>query len=127
MRSYVKIAAAGLALIALAACNSKPKTTAGQPAASAAPAVVTAASDCPSAAPDKSAVGRAIKAAMLQIYGADESGMQFTVTALAQTEDCKHYTVTYHAGGSAPSAVPLIYGDDSRWYLTLYKKPYAVE
>jgi len=127
MNCVLRIVAAGVLLLALAACNSKPKTPAGQTApGTAAPATVTAASECPSGAPDKNAVARAIKAAMLQIYGADEGGVQFAVNAVAAAQDCKHFDVTYHASGSAPATAPLIYGDDAKWYLTLYNKPYPV-
>jgi hypothetical protein len=80
---------------------------------------------CPQA-PLKSQVESAIKAALNQIYGGDEGTAKVSVTAISPSSDCKTITVTYKTGGTTETA-PLTYGDDGKWAVTLFKKPYPVQ
>ena len=82
-------------------------------------------SSCPQA-PLKSQVEAAIGSAMKQIYGADETGAKFAVTAMNPGADCKTFTVSYKAQGTSANA-PLVYGDDGKWSVVLYKKSYPVQ
>jgi predicted small lipoprotein YifL len=80
---------------------------------------------CPQA-PLKSQVESAIKAALNQIYGADEGAAKVSVTAISPSSDCKTITVTYKTSGTSQTA-PLVYGDDGKWTVTLFKKQYKVQ
>jgi glucose/arabinose dehydrogenase len=80
---------------------------------------------CPQA-PLKSQVESAIKAALNQIYGGDEGAAKVSVTAISPSSDCKTITVTYKTSGTSQT-VPLVYGDDDKWTVTLFKKQYQVQ
>jgi hypothetical protein len=82
-------------------------------------------SSCPQA-PLKSQVESTIGSAMKQIYGADETGAKFNVTAMSPGADCKTFTVSYKAQGTSANA-PLVYGDGGKWSIVLYKKSYPVQ
>ena len=139
MRRALSIALVCLPLFGLADCGRKhpqqqdqaqPQTA---PSASAQPAPAPAApasggglfSSCPQA-PLKGQVEATIGAAMKQIYGADETGAKFSVTAMNPGVDCKTFAVSYKAQGTSANA-PLVYGDDGKWSVVLYKKSYPVQ
>lgn len=138
MRRALSIALACLPLLGLADCGRKhPQDQQAQPqnppAGSTSPAPAPAApssggglfSSCPQA-PLKSQVEAAIKSAMNQIYGPDEVGAKIAVSAMNPGADCKTFTVTYRASGT-PGNAPLVYGDDGKWSVVLYKKSYPVQ
>ena len=79
-------------------------------------------------APDRIAIEYALQAAMQQIYGVDEASVHFTVS-FVKPSDCWHLSAIYREGAaSGPSQnVPVNYGDDGQWYLTLYGKRYPVK
>ena len=138
MRRAAVIAFALLSLAALSDCGRKPQiqqqaqpqqTGSSQPTAPA-PAPQQSSgglfsSSCPQP-PLKSQVENALKSAMTQIYGADETGAHYAVVSMTPTADCKTLTVAYKAS-SAPASAPMTYGDDGKWSLTLYKKTYPVQ
>ena len=140
MRRALSIALACLPLFGLADCGRKHPQQQDQqaqlqtpPSASAQPAPAPAApasggglfSSCPPA-PLKSQVEAAIKSAMSQIYGADEVGAKIAVTAMNPGADCKTFAVSYKAQGTSANA-PLVYGDDGKWSVVLYKKSYPLQ
>ena len=140
MRRALGIALVCLPLLGLADCGRKhpqqqdqqaqPQTA---PPASTQPAPAPAApsssgglfSSCPQA-PLKNQVESTIKSAMSQIYGPDEVGSKIAVTALNPGADCKTFAVSYKAQGTSANA-PLVYGDDGKWSVVLYKKSYPVQ
>jgi len=138
MRRALSIALACLPLFGLADCGRRhaqdqqaqqqnPATGSTSPAP--APAAPSSGgglfSSCPQA-PLKSQVEATIKSAMSQIYGPDEVGAKIAVTAMNPGADCKMFTVGYKASGS-PANAPLVYGDDGKWSVVLYKKSYPVQ
>jgi len=112
------------ALAALSACgNHNQKSSNSSSAANlSAPAD---ASGCASM-PDAAAFGRAIKAAMVQIYGLDEAGSVYTVSRVLP-EGCSHATVTYAVKGGAPQEADASQDSSGAWTLTLYGKSYPVQ
>ena len=138
MRRAATIALAFLSLAALSGCGRKhPQTQEPQaqpqqsaPAETAPPAPQPSSggglfsSSCPQP-PAKAHVEAALKSAMNQIYGADETGARITVVSMTPAADCKTLTVSYKTSGTQASA-PLAYGDDGKWSLQLYKKSYPV-
>jgi hypothetical protein len=141
MRRALPIALACLSLLMLADCGRRHPQQQDQqaqpqsaPAGSAQPAATAPAapssggglfSSCPQA-PLKSQVEATIGSAMKQIYGGDETGAKFTVTAMNPGADCKTFAVSYKAQGTSANA-PLVYGDDGKWSVVLYKKSYPVQ
>ena len=138
MRRALPVAFACLSLLMLADCGRRhpqdqqaqprnPPAGSTQPAAPAPAALPSGGlfSSCPQA-PLKSRVEATIGSAMKQIYGADETGAKFAVTAMNPGADCKTFTVSYKAQGTSANA-PLVYGDDGKWSVVLYKKPYPVQ
>jgi hypothetical protein len=109
---------------------SAPAATAPAPSASipmTPQAPVTAAASC-NAVPTRAQVQDALKAAMVQIYGGEESGANFVVTDITPV-DCSHLTVAYQLKGASatPEKAPLEKASDGTWSLTLFKKPYPVK
>jgi hypothetical protein len=139
MRRAWTVALACLSLLMLADCGRRhPQDQQTQPQSAPAGATQPAAptpaapssggglfSSCPQA-PLKSQVEAAIGSAMKQIYGGDESGAKFSVTAMNPGADCKTFTVSYKSQGTSANA-PLVYGDDGKWSVVLYKKSYPVQ
>jgi hypothetical protein len=140
MRRALIVALACLPLFGLADCGRKhpqqqdqQAQPQGAPAGSTSPAPAPAApssggglfSSCPQA-PLKSQVEVTIKSAMGLIYGPDEVGAKIAVTAMNPGADCKTFTVSYKAQGTSANA-PLVYGDDGKWSVVLYKKSYPVQ
>jgi hypothetical protein len=137
MRAKTVLAALACVL-ALAGCGRKPQAAQPpQPASTMAPAPaatipmtpqarVTAAASC-NDVPSRAQVQEALKNAMVQIYGGEESGANFVVTDITPT-DCTHLTVAYQlkGTGATPEKAPLEKGADGTWSLTLFKKPYPV-
>jgi len=123
MRDFRIVAVLGLGLLTLSGCHKKPAENT-QPKQSIVASIF--APKCPEV-PAKAALQDGIHNAMLKIYGVDEAAAKFTVLQIDAT-DCKHMTVTFRASaaGSASQASPMAYGDDGKWYLTLYGKQYAV-
>jgi|HubBroStandDraft_5_1064220.scaffolds.fasta_scaffold15476_3 hypothetical protein len=136
MRRATAIALAFLSLVALSDCGRKPQVQQPQPQQSvpgepAAPAPQPQSSggglfssSCPQP-PLKAQVEAGLKSAMNQIYGADETGARIAVVSMTPTADCKTLSVVYKTSGTQASA-PMSYGDDGKWSLQLYKKPYPV-
>ena len=135
MRRATAIALAFLSLVALSDCGRKPQVQQPQqsaPGQSAAPAPAPQPSSggglfsasCPQP-PLKAQVEAALKSAMNQIYGADETGARIAVVSMTPTADCKTLTVSYKTSGTQANA-PMSYGDDGKWSLQLYKKSYPV-
>lgn len=121
MNEFRNVAVLSLALLALAGCHKKPADQAPSK-----PSMVASlfSPRCP-VAPEKAAVQNGLHNAMLQIYGVDEVSARFTVLRISST-DCKHMTVTFRASaaGSASQTSAMAYGDDDKWYLSLYGKQY---
>jgi hypothetical protein len=138
MRRAAAIALAFLSLVALSDCGRKPQVQQQQAqpqqnasGETAAPAPQPQSSggglfsaSCPQP-PLKAQVEAALKSAMNQIYGADETGARIAVASMTPTADCKTLTVSYKTSGTQASA-PMSYGDDGKWSLQLYKKSYPV-
>ncbi|HWA92550.1 MAG TPA: hypothetical protein VG889_21140 [Rhizomicrobium sp.] len=126
-----------LCVVALAGCGRKNEQQAQQPPSSSAfesvPTEKTQtqpqssgglfSSSCPTL-PAKVQVEAGIKAAMVAIYGPDESTMRFVVTAITPGSDCKTATVAYKGAGT-PSTAPMSH-DGDKWSVTLFNKPYPV-
>ncbi|HEX4860992.1 MAG TPA: hypothetical protein VFV07_07125 [Rhizomicrobium sp.] len=137
MRRAIAAALAFLSLVALSDCGRKPQVQQPQqsaPGQTGAPAPAPQpqssggglfSSSCPQP-PLKAQVEAALKSAMNQIYGGDETGARITVVSMTPTADCKTLTVAYKTSGTQASA-PMSNGDDGKWSLLLYKKSYPVQ
>jgi predicted small lipoprotein YifL len=137
MRRTAAIAIALMSLVALSDCGRKPQVQqpqaqkqqsetappAPQPQAPSSGGGLFSAS-CPQP-PSRAQVEAALKSAMNQIYGADETGARITVVSMTPAADCKTQSVTYKTSGTQATA-PMSYGDDGKWSVTLYKKTYPV-
>ena len=120
----------GLSLLVLAGCGRHPAQQSASQASGSAPAPAAAGKSyslfstvCPQV-PGKDQVQNAIKSAMVQIYGTDETSARFTVTRMTPT-DCKNLVVAYESPGASANTT-LVYGDDEAWYVTLFGKRYPV-
>jgi hypothetical protein len=139
MHRAAVIAVALLSLVALSDCGRKPQV---QPQAQPRPQSVPSetappapqpqasggglfSSSCPTP-PAKVQVEAALKSALNQIYGGDETGARVTVASMTPGADCKTLTVSYKTSGTLASA-PMSVGEDGQWSVTLYKKAYPVK
>lgn len=141
MRRVAAIALVLVSLVALSDCGRKPQVQQPQaqpqqsaPGETAPPAPQPQApssggglfsSSCPQP-PSRARVEAALKSAMNQIYGADETGARIAVVSMTPAADCKTQNVTYKTSGTQATA-PMSYGDDGKWSVTLYKKAYPVQ
>jgi hypothetical protein len=138
MRRVAVLALALVSLVALSDCGRKPQVQPQAPQQSAPGETAPPApqpqapssggglfsSSCPQP-PSRAQVEAALKSAMNQIYGADETGARISVVSMTPAADCKTQNVTYKTSGTQATA-PMSYGDDGKWSVTLYKKAYPV-